>query len=253
MISRRRELFVDNPDVDEVIAPDEQMLACLSHLPGKLTVPVYHKKGHNDGAYDTPEEHILVLMCRIAGISGEVELRPVFHLSEDEKNSGIHAPLQIAVQSEGTNFPTKNWYPARFQEVIDAFRKEVTFVQIGGKDDHLLHGVIDQRGNSFRETASILHNSHLFLGLVGFFMHLARSVECPSAIIYGGREAPWQGGYSCNENIVNAPHCSPCWHAHRCDYDMQCMDQIKIPQVIAAVQKLLDRPRDHLPVDKVTI
>lgn len=253
MISKRKELFNFNADIDEVIPPEDDLLRNLASVPGKLVVPLYHTRGHSDGAYDSPKEHILALMCRAAGITEEVELKPRFHLSEEEKKTGLLGPVQIAVQSAGTNFPTKDWFPERFQEVIDTFRKDITFVQIGGKEDPPLQGVIDERGNTFRETAAILHHSRLFLGLVGFFMHLARAVECPSAIVYGGREAPWQGGYGCNENIVNAPSCSPCWHARRCDYNMQCMDEISIPQVTAVVQKLLDRPRQSLPVDRILI
>lgn len=253
MISKRKELFDGNRDVDEVIQPDKQMLEDLTRLPGKLIIPHYHTRGFDNGAYDSPPEHILALMCRAAGIAGEVELRPKFYLSEEERKSGAFAPGQIAIQSSGSHFPTKNWFPERFQQVVDAFREKMTFIQIGGADDPRLEGTIDQRGNSFRETASILHNSRLFLGLVGFFMHLARAVECPSAIVYGGRESPWQGGYSCNENLVNALPCSPCWHAIQCDHEMKCMNEISVADAIGAVGRLLARPRGPLAVDRAMI
>ena len=51
-----------------------------------------------------------------------------------------------------------------------------------------LKGALDLRGKTgLREAAAILSNSLVFIGQVGFLMHLARAVDCRSVIVYGGQ------------------------------------------------------------------
>jgi ADP-heptose:LPS heptosyltransferase len=151
--------------------------------------------------------------------------------------------------SKDAKMPLKEWYPSRFQEVVDRFCSSITFVQIGRKADFSLRNVIDLRGKtSVRETASVLSNSIGFVGLVGFLMHLARAVDCRSVIVYGGRESPEQSGYSANINLYNPLSCSPCWGWQHCDYEKKCMDQITASNVNKAVKQLLDERQSKLQV-----
>lgn len=80
-------------------------------------------------------------------------------------------------------------------------------------------------------------------------MHLARAVECPAVIVYGGREAPWQSGYICNMNLFNAVPCAPCWRHNACDFDRRCMREITVSEVVSAVRQSLDRPRHPLAIE----
>lgn len=80
-------------------------------------------------------------------------------------------------------------------------------------------------------------------------MHLARAVECPAVILYGGREAPWQSGYTCNTNLYSPLPCAPCWLWNHCDYDRECMNRITVSDVVQAIRERLARPRNPLPVD----
>jgi ADP-heptose:LPS heptosyltransferase len=99
----------------------------------------------------------------------------------------------------------------------------------------------------------VLANCRLFVGNVGFLMHLARAVECPSVIIFGGREAPWQSGYSCNANLYSPESCAPCWLWNRCDYDRICMNRITAANAVQAVEQLLATPRNPLAMDQCTL
>ena len=57
---------------------------------------------------------------------------------------------------------------------------EVDFIQLGSATDPALQHVNDLRGaTSIREAAAILNHARLYVGTVGFLMHLARAVECP--------------------------------------------------------------------------
>ena len=146
----------------------------------------------------------------------------------------------------------KNWYTERYEEVIDALRNRYEFIQLGSTGDPLLKGTTDWRGRTnIRATAAILSHARLYIGHVGFLMHLARAVECPSVIIYGGREAPRQSGYYCNFNLYTKLPCSPCWLWNRCDFDRECMRRIQASHVIEQIEKALAAPRGPLAVDEV--
>lgn len=84
-------------------------------------------------------------------------------------------------------------------------------------------------------------------------MHLARAVECPSVIVFGGREAPWQTGYICNSNLYSAVPCAPCWLSNNCDFDRQCMSSISVADVVSAIRQMLEKPRNPLAVETIDI
>ena len=148
----------------------------------------------------------------------------------------------------------KQWYEQRFQDVVDALAGEIEFIQIGSTDDPPLQRVRDLRGaTGIREAAAILYHARLYVGTVGFLMHLARAVECPGVIVFGGREAPWQSGYVCNTNIYSQVPCSPCWRSNTCDFDRRCMSNISVRDVVSAIRQMMGRPRNPLTVETIEI
>ena len=148
----------------------------------------------------------------------------------------------------------KQWYEERFQSVVDALAGEIDFIQIGSAADPPLQRVRDLRGATrIRETAAILYHARLYVGTVGFPMHLARAVECPSVIVFGGREAPWQSGYICNSNIYSEVPCAPCWRSNTCDFDRRCMSDISVDDVVSAIRQMMGRPRNPLAVETIEI
>jgi len=149
----------------------------------------------------------------------------------------------------------KQWSTEGFQAVVNFCQaRGFKCLQIGSATDPVLSGTIDLRGKTnLRETASVLAQSRLFIGLVGFLMHLACAVECPSVIVYGGRETPNLTGYSCNINIIQQPSCSPCWQRNRCDYAHKCMTSITAEQVTASIEKILGQSRSPLRTRQASI
>ena len=146
----------------------------------------------------------------------------------------------------------KQWDHARFQDVVDTLSDKFKFVQLGAPTDPPLENVKDLRGvTTVRQSAAILHNARFYVGGVGFLMHLARAVDCPSVIVYGGREAPWQSGYVCNVNVYSALPCAPCWLRNTCDFDRKCMTKITVEQIVQAAWDVLSRPRNPLRVKTV--
>lgn len=258
MMSNHPDLFVANPDIQHVL-PVEGRCERFAHK-WRLNYR-YLEYAKYEPAHDrttSPERHAIAELCLRMGLDGTVALRPFLHLSSDEAESAQWASGKICIQSSGlaarVPMANKQWYPERFQETVNALRNTVEFIQIGSPSDPKLDGTIDCRGKLLRrETAAVLASSQLFVGTVGFLMHLARAVECPSVIVYGGREAPWQSGYGANTNLYSAEPCSPCWRINGCDFDRVCMSRISTAEVVAAIRTRLCGPRQALPIDHVVL
>jgi len=241
------DLFQNNPDVDIVIRKKIPILASLTVHGLNLFQLTYH----------VPlKEHFLAGMCRDAGISGEVGLRPYIFLRPVELAAGRLFDRQIVIQSAGfgSKHPMKNkeWFPERFQKVADQLQGNASLIQVGSPLDPPLKGALDLRGKtSLREAAAILANSLIFVGQVGFLMHLARAADCRSVIVYGGRETPDKTGYIANKNLVGATPCSPCWEENKCDYDRECMKMISIEAVVNAAIEQIGRHGSPLETQMV--
>jgi ADP-heptose:LPS heptosyltransferase len=248
------EFFTHSPDVDRVFPVDLRATSLAAHAGIRASSTSYISEQKAPDADVPPPRHIIAEMCRRCGISGQVELRPWVFLQPNERERFASYRGAIAIQSSrrgaSLSIGNKEWFPERFQVVVDALRPQHRVVQIGRPEDPALHGAEDLRGKTTpRETAALMANAAGFVGLVGFPMHLARAVDCPSVIIYGGRERPDQSGYSCNENLYTPLPCAPCWRWNTCDYDRQCMTAIQPAHVVAAITRLLARPRGPLAID----
>lgn len=239
-------LFERNHDVNEVISirntrSDKWLQLGLPFV--RMAYANYNPVTDGD---EPPAEHILIKLLRLAGAKGPAELRPYVFLTKEEFAAGKLADGQVVMQSSGLSgafaMRNKEWFPHRFQEVCSELRTDVQVIQLGSKDDPKLEGALDLRGKtSLRESAAILANSYVFIGLVGFLMHLARAVDCRSVIVYGGREKPSQTGYVANKNLYTQVKCAPCWLRNPCDYDRKCMDVITSRQVIDAAADQISR------------
>jgi len=251
-------LFFGNPDLDAVIYHENPRLNRWMHEGLRFVRLGY---GHYDPATDkdgAPAENVLAALCRIAGITGVVELRPYLYLTPEERNAGLFGKDQIAIQSSALaafySMQNKEWVPGRFQEVCDHFRTGHTLIQIGAAQDPKLEGVLDFRGQTnLRQSAAILASSSVFIGLEGLVMHLARAVDCRSVIIYGGRLRPWQIGYTGNINLSGDTPCSPCWQRNRCDYHHECMAMITSEAVVRGAQAQLARQGQPMEVETVVL
>ena len=238
MATAHPELFENNPDNGKIVVRSGGRPGW-----GELGLPLIPlgalKYDPMRDADELPTQHVMIAMCRAAGIGGPVELRPYLFLTQKEFAAGKIASQQVVMQSTdlAATMPMRNkeWYPDRFQEVCSELRADVQVIQIGAASDPKLEGATDLRGRTTtREAAAILANSLVFVGLSGFLMHLARAVDCRSVIVYGGHEKPSQTGYVANKNLYSGVRCAPCWLRNPCEFDRKCMDQIKPAQVIAA-------------------
>ena len=239
-------LFEKNSDVDHILSHPNPRIAQWQQrgLPFlRLGYSTY------DPVRDADEplaENVLIKLLRLARVTGQVELRPYIFLTPAELTAGKRAREQVVMQSSAAAAPwpmrNKEWYIERFQTVCAELSADVQVIQLGSLKDPKLESALDLRGKtSIRQSAAILANSLVFIGLEGFLMHLARAVDCRSVIIYGGRLKPTQIGYVANKNLYTQVRCAPCWLRNNCDFDHKCMDMITADQVIAAAAEQIGR------------
>jgi len=258
ILTRYPQLFWHNPDIHSSLPEGRFSRALLAQLKVPATYLTYGRHITAENRNLLPPYHIVVEMCQRASIRGEIELRPYFTLTPEELKGGRLSERQVAIQSSGMSAQfaviLKEWFPDRFERVVDALRGRFDFVQIGAREDPPLKGALDLRGKTtLRQTAAILANSVVFVGLAGFPMHLARAVDCRSVIVYGGRELPSITGYACNQNLSRLPPCAPCGLYDDCEYHRDCMKQIEAGDVVLAIEHQARQYGIPLPVETVPV
>lgn len=259
VMSRRAELYGGNPDVAAVVPVDPRMLALARRCRAHIVEPRYALATGTDGNLHPPPAHMITCLMATAGVTGAVHLRPVLYLTNAERQAAMKwsdcVVIQSSVRSAVRPNELKEWWPDRWQSVVDALRADHRIIQVGGEHDPRLQGAEDLRGHglNLRGAAAILSQARLFVGLESGFMHLARAVDCPAVILFGGRVHPTQAGYAGFTNLTRTPACSPCWRYTGCELDRQCMREISADEVIASVRSALVQPRGPLPTMTVDL
>lgn len=254
MLTARPELFAGNPDPLRVLPIDDYYVAGIRQLGSQVVRPYYVPADPENPHRDLlPPRHIIAEMCRLAGLSGTVSLRPYLNLDEAERRGGRRVERQIAIHSTGLGaalpYATKEWGADRFAAVAQALAADFNLVQLGAPQDPPLPVALDLRGRThLREVAAVLAESVCFIGLEGFLTHLARAVDCPAVVVLGGRARPEIFGYPGNINLHSPVDCAPCGLRDGCPHEMKCMTAITPAAVVAAARELAARPRTPLPV-----
>jgi len=133
------------------------------------------------------------------------EFKGDIHISDKEKGwisqveeiTGGKEPFWIVVSGGKYDYTAKWWNPHRMQEVVNYFKDEITFVQVGEKNHNHpeLKNVINLVGKTdLRQMIRLMYHSAGVICPVTMHMHLAAATECywrpkrPCIVIAGGRE-----------------------------------------------------------------
>ena len=143
------------------------------------------------------------------------------HLSEEEKGwtnqvedtLGYSGKFWIINSGSKNDFPLKQWRRERWQEVVDALKGRVQFVQVGekGHNHEALEGVIDLLGKTdMRQLIRLCYHAEGAVCHVTMLNHVMSAWEKPCVVVAGGRES--SGWESYNETtyldtIGNLPCC----------------------------------------------
>jgi ADP-heptose:LPS heptosyltransferase len=257
-MSRHPELFANDPAIQRIVPIDDYHARSLQRLGSRLTQPYYFGASPDHSRHVPPPRPVIAEMCRLAGITGEIELRPWLYLSGAERARGRLAERQIVMHSSGLSagFPmgNKEWFPERFQSVADQLAKQFTVIQLGSPRDPPLRGARDLRGKTtLRESAAIVAAARVVVCQVGFLMHLARAVDTRAVVLFGGVEDPAITGYAANENLTTPVDCAVCWMPGNCPHDRKCMTAITADRVVLAAEQAAARHSEPLAEEIFTL
>lgn len=198
------ELWENNPHVIPLSAEDPNVkeIDCSYPLINKCNKVPYHCL---HGFVEFLNER-LGLRIRLSATKGHI------HLSNEEKSwcsqvhelTGQDTPFWIVAAGGKYDVTIKWWETARYQQVVEHFRRKIVFVQVGRSGHHhpKLDGVIDLRGKTdLRQLLRLIYHSQGVLCPITALMHLAAAVETkphnpplrPCVVLAGGREpAHWE-------------------------------------------------------------
>ncbi len=223
------EFFIDNPNVDWVT--NRHFKTTKKFIKPKYKIVAETSKS--------------IYEQMLSYISDKKEGLPKLYLNEAEiakhkANFEYFAIAPLGKQAFSAN--RKEWGFENFQNLVNLINEKTNakIIQIGAKNDELLQNVIDKRGFPIRESAAIIKNSIAFIGLEGGLMHLAKSVEKDSVIIYGGFINPEISKYKNNINVINLIECSPCFTSekpHTICETMLCMKGILPESVFSKIDE----------------
>jgi len=113
---------------------------------------------------------------QISKFAGEV---PVSSAEATAPLFGLNTRYWVIAAGCKTGVPVKGWGVKNFQEVVDALRGRILFVQVGSKSEWHppLNGVVDAVGKtSLRELIQLIHHAEGVLCPITSIMHLAAAV-----------------------------------------------------------------------------
>jgi ADP-heptose:LPS heptosyltransferase len=132
-------------------------------------------------------------------------------------------PFWIVVAGGKFDYTTKWWDHQRYQDVVDHFRDQLLFVQVGerGHSHPPLRNVIDLRGRTdLRQLVRLVYHSQGVVCPVTLMMHLAAAVETrpgmprhrPCVVVAGGREPTQWEAYPHHQFLHRAGALRCCEH-----------------------------------------
>jgi hypothetical protein len=257
-------VWENNPHVAE-LDPDDPTVETVV-----MEYPLIHKS-------DAEPRHFLEAYVEfLAGKIGKplrlTRKTPALYLSEDEKGwlPQVHeltgGPVRYWVINSGwKDCFTAKWWPG-YQDVVDALKGRVQFVQVGelspGHHHPPLAGVIDLRGKTdTRQLIRLCYHADGAVGPTTFLQHIMAALDKPYVCLLGGREPVSWVQYPLQTTLhsVGALDCcryKACWKSRTvplgdgnddslCDQPVdagdrkapRCMTLITPAEVVAAVER----------------
>jgi ADP-heptose:LPS heptosyltransferase/2-polyprenyl-3-methyl-5-hydroxy-6-metoxy-1,4-benzoquinol methylase len=207
--------------------------------------PAIHTSGTNGNHFCEGHGKFLEFLFGIK--LNQTEIRPEIFMTEQEKlwmspaliKGGHKGKYWVINAGSKGDYTLKQYH--KYQEVVDMFKDEITFVQIGqiGHNHEPLQGCIDLRGKtSVRELFRLIHKSEGVLTCVSFPMHIAAALSKPCVVVAGAREGTRWELYPNHQFIYlnGTLPCAPydgCWRSQHKD----CINMTEggIPKCMAII------------------
>jgi len=163
--------------------------------------------------------------------------------------SNYNNPIVIHTTSKCTN--NKDWPDEKWNELVKQM-SEFTFIQVGLRDETLITGAIDKRGNSIIETIALIKHAKCFVGVESGFGHTTNAFNTKGVVLFGPSN-PIIFGHENNINLYKDIECSPCVDTlgnKKCPYDKKCIKLITIKEVEKAILKLTNKKKRNIQKKK---
>jgi ADP-heptose:LPS heptosyltransferase len=182
---------------------------------------------------------IVAQMFNISLNNSNRNIQLFFTEKEQQRAKKMLQPHKITVllhiHSKSTD--KHHWEMKKWIELVKEL-PEFTFIQIGHKNEPYVAGTIDWRGKtSLRVALCLLKYCSSFVGVDSVFAHATNAFNTPGVVLFGD-SSPAQAGHENNINIYKNLRCSPCYYylwGNPCPYDNNCMKQITVVEVKAAL------------------
>jgi glycosyltransferase involved in cell wall biosynthesis len=213
---RYKDILIGNPHISEIVDWDFNLVMqyAKSYNPHKLLL------SGNWGSGDANLYDIYSRLCQVEYGKAFVDCKE----PGQEVLDILKGSKYITISSMGGH--PHRWYPY-FQKVMEKIQG-IPFVQIGGPGDPIIMGCYNLCGRlSFRESAWVIKNSLIHIGVDTFQAHLAASLDKPQVVLYGPASSrvvrPRGFTIDVTPNYVDiCPIIGPCSGAKQ-DCDARCM------------------------------
>ena len=243
------EIFKDNDDM----CIDYRSASLNSNyiLPLILNNPNanYCKKDTPERAIHRYDKHIIEQYCEVYGIKNP-ELRCYL-----KPQAGTHWFNEIIESWFGTSanedpppFITiephsnldytvnRSYSYEKWQNIVNALKDKIPFVQVGVKGSKVLDNVIDFTGKtSCKNTAGIIGYSKLFLSSEGGLVHAATAVDTKSLVVITGYQSEKMVAYPQNINVNIASH-GPCGLKKECPDCKKDVENHDWEQIVSLIE-----------------
>jgi len=231
-----KEIFENNPYIDVLsVSPDESSIKNVKFDKfyetnyGKLKPSINYQK------------HATEIIADILDVKLEDRKLQVFLTEKEEEKakktlSKYKNPITIHITSKCSK--NQEWFVDRWEKLAKKMF-EYDFIQLGLKDDPLVKGVIDMRGETtVREATALVKHSKCFVGVDSFLGHAPNITGTPGVVLFGPSN-PIVWGHDENINIYKDLKCAPCIDVlggKECPYNKKCMRKISEKEVTNAIR-----------------
>ena len=147
------------------------------------------------------------------------QFRPDIHMSEAEQQTRpFKDPYWVFLSGGKKDFRTKIWDQVYWQQVINATRDRVNWVQCGGGSaNHIYHSPKDGiyanmvAKTSCRDFLRLIYHAEGVVCVITMAMHAAAAFNKPCIVIAGGREPWWWEAYNEENRLINMRLAEPKW------------------------------------------
>ena len=194
------------------------------------------------------DKHLIQLLAEKMGLSGYIDIAyPEISLPES-------ATLPEALQSlsgyvcimTGGLLNYKYVDTSVYQSIVDRYKSQYTFVQIGSAKDNPLTDVIDCRGLDILGSITVLRHARGFIGVTGGLVHLAAAIGIKSFVLQTGGE-PFSLNFYPLHTYFLINSCIECALSKRdpqheqCPFGYKCIKDFSLEQMFELLDIYMSR------------